>query len=727
MMVTHKLRIVSMEWANLRNYEQVPNKNIGERKLELNDKNHNLLQIQNNYGKTTSMHLLRSIFTGLKIEKEHLNGYRYRKGNVGWGGDPNLPAKFKVYMELDDEFFSIETVIDGPRETQQFFTYRQMNSHNDAGGKRDGWQPPEYFKHLFEGKGDFVDLFILNGEKARELNRAASGGKVSNAIKQVTGLSNICDLIDEGNKKGQITVIVEDILAEDLGRGLGKADGLDIKLRKCHEHMKWLEGKRDTALKTVEKIQKAIDDNDKDLENYDKEKMENDEVLAQAVEGHKDAKSELEKLTGVVMKELFNPSNVFEDSLWPEVKKFYNSQIQGKMPKGITKNWFNEIVANWDTCICGTTWDDEMVKWIEDHKDDYLDDLLMPRVKSMQADIVLEKSTSNIGQLKARLDAQRKALSQAGKHERDMRKQFPPEERAIYDRLKEDEFNLTESMKNAKFEFEIYNSRNRDFIKDNDLDRYTMTKASAFTIPVVQPNIFEEIQNISELEKVEAHISSEILKTSQSATKARGAKILQNVLFKATQRLLNEIHEELEVKINQVARKMPGVDVEIEISEESMIFKNLTGDIQDNLNESAELGAIYGLVASLNQYSDISLPIVVDTPLAGFGKGMAKAWKEVVPGNFDQTIALINSGEKDLLKFWWSNEQNKDQVSVFTMLRENEDVRTGIDLGWDPEVDPQDLKTTGPMYISSSTEDFELYEIDVGYEWDKNRGGDSDE
>ena len=64
------------------------------------------------------------------------------------------------------------------------------------------------------------------------------------------------------------------------------------------------------------------------------------------------------------------------------------------------------------------------------------------------------------------------------------------------------------------------------------------------------------------------------------------------------------------------------------------------------MNESADLGAIYGLVASLNTYSDVSLPIVVDTPLAGFGRGMAHAWQKVVISTFDQTVSLINSSEK---------------------------------------------------------------------------------
>ena len=135
-----------------------------------------------------------------------------------------------------------------------------------------------------------------------------------------------------------------------------------------------------------------------------------------------------------------------------------------------------------------------------------------------------------------------------------------------------------------------------------------------------------------------------------------------------------------------------------------MVFTNATGDVQEDANESAELGAVYGLVSALNEYADVSLPIVVDTPLAGFGKGMAKSWKDVVGDGFHQGIALLNSSEKDALRFWW----DQDDLALYTFLRENEQVRTGRD--------PGGGETTGSMFIDGSQETFDLYEIDVGYE-----------
>ena len=103
-MVSNKIRIKSMTWSNVRNFEAIGYRNPEEKEIfRLNETPYSLLQIQNNYGKTTTMHLLRSIFTGIKIPEKFREGYRYRKGNIGWGGDTNAPSVFGVMFEINGE------------------------------------------------------------------------------------------------------------------------------------------------------------------------------------------------------------------------------------------------------------------------------------------------------------------------------------------------------------------------------------------------------------------------------------------------------------------------------------------------------------------------------------------------------------------------------------------------------------------------------------------------
>ena len=149
-------------------------------------------------------------------------------------------------------------------------------------------------------------------------------------------------------------------------------------------------------------------------------------------------------------------------------------------------------------------------------------------------------------------------------------------------------------------EYEFIKSTNRDFILKYDLNRYTL---NAQGVPYIEPSRFGEIPNIFELEKVEKYIVSKMLESSESAKKAKGAEILQEILTGSIEEVLHEISAELEVKMNNVAKKMPGLNAKVRISDSGLEFRNPAGELQESLNESAELGAIYGLVASLNTYS----------------------------------------------------------------------------------------------------------------------------
>ena len=122
---------------------------------------------------------------------------------------------FSVGLTLNDKYFEIQLVIDPKRRTQEFYTYKPMDA-GSGGGRSPGWNPPDEFRQLFENKVDFVDLFILDGEMAEEMVEATGGKKVQKAIEQVTGLSEICDLVDTDSGSGRINELVNTKLLERL-------------------------------------------------------------------------------------------------------------------------------------------------------------------------------------------------------------------------------------------------------------------------------------------------------------------------------------------------------------------------------------------------------------------------------------------------------------------------------------------------------------------------------
>ncbi len=686
-----------MKWRNMRNFEHLPHQKLGAKKLQFSKEGWSLLQIQNNYGKTSTMHLLRSVFTGVKMPKNKIKGYRYRQGRTDWGGDPEAKSEFSVMLSLDDEDFEITTILDWKNQSQVFHTYREGH------GKRPGWNPPEYFRALFEGKMDFAELLILDGEKARTLNRSHGENTIGRAIRQVTGLSSICDLIDENGEEGKITELIKD-LEKTVGSGGKKTQTLEKSLQACIDHREWAEGKRDDLGNKLKILDDEILKIKGDLDDFDEKYESNDTDFRNAASAKVSAKTALDTEVKNVLKQLFNPGDGLGDSTWEDVKEFYTSQIRGKLPGEATGDWFKEIVEDFEACICGTAWNDKMKKNVLEHSESYVDSRIMPRIKRMQKKVVESSSTTTVGELKAGIDARRSAYRRASKKERELRKDFPEKERTKYRSMSRDLGSKQTKQEELDEEFQMFNSENRDFIYAHDLHRYTSTTNEDHNFIVIQPNIFEQMINISEIRKVEQNLRLLKIRTGTSAKKADGALLLKEILEESIARILQEIQKEMEVQMNIFASKMPGVDFTIKISESNLIFINASGDIQEDANESAELGAIYGLVSALNQYADVSLPIVVDTPLAGFGKGMSKSWVDVIGNGFEQGVGLLNSGEKDHLRFWWSQED----LTLYTFLRENEEVRTGRD--------PGDKDPSGPMYVDPSEENFDLYEIDVGYE-----------
>ena len=691
-----------MNWSNVRNFERIGYGNPEEKDIfKLDETPYSLLQIQNNYGKTTTMHLLRSIFTGIKIPKNFRDGYRYRKGDSGWGGDRNAPSVFGVMFEINGEICEIQTQINPHTKEQKFFTYREKWGNEKGRGRRDGWKPPAIFQDLFKDKESFVNLIILDGEKARELNQNTGSNVIGRAIKQVTGLEKVTDLIDEGSNDGRINEVVKEILSKDLGSSGGKNSSLKEKLKEAIGHSGWIQNELEMKQEELAKHNVLLNANRVSLSLYDADIFSTDSKWVKANKDVIKAREHLKRETKMTIQRLYNPTDVFDDSIWTDVKKFYKSQVQGKLPKSVSSNWFEEIMDSYEKCICGTEWTEDMKTHISNNKDEFLEELLMTRVKSLQATIVNTSKNRNLGEIRTALDAFRDDLRQKEKKARNLKSGLlTPEDRVKYEKLIGEKVILEGQCGSIQHHIEMHESTNRDFIKLYQLDHYTMTNSG---VPTIQPHIFREIQNLFEMKKIEKHITSLILKSSDSATKADGAKILHDILEKATERLLREVKSELQIEVNNIAENMAGLDVTVEITEKKLVFKNPGGSIQEEVNESGELGAIYGLVSALNKYSDVSLPIIVDTPLAGMGVGMVNSWKEVIPASFDQVIALINSTEKNSLRFWWENEEELKDITVFTMMRKNEHVNYGYD---NIQGDPP----TGKMYITSSLETFDNYE-----------------
>ena len=76
-------------------------------------------------------------------------------------------------------------------------------------------------------------------------------------------------------------------------------------------------------------------------------------------------------------------------------------------------------------------------------------------------------------------------------------------------------------------EYNFYNSENRDFIYANGLHAYTTTSNEEYNYITIQPHIFKQIMNISEIKKVEQNLRVLRIKTEVPHKKGRRCDVVE--------------------------------------------------------------------------------------------------------------------------------------------------------------------------------------------------------
>ena len=685
-MVRDKIKILKMSWENVRNFEN----------LELpssNDKfsdNTSLVQIQNGYGKTTTLYLLRSIFTSRPIDREYIKtGYRYRFPHNKWGGDSDSASKFHVEFDINGEFCRIGIEIDHNNMSQKFTTFRDK-----LGGQVDGWNPPHLFKRLFQGKDDFAELFILDGELAKELNRSTGSEVVNNSIKQVTNLAGLYSLVGSGGTAGQINRVKQEKLSNLIGGGEARGERLKSTLETVQKLIKERAGKLDEINSTIDQINDEFSTLNNKKSDLDKKMAQNIAEIEQATVDFENSERDLEKISLSVLNRLFEPAFSFPD--WNNVQQFHASQVKAKLPRSVGRTWFNELVSM-NKCICGRDWEEHSKEYVKSHLEDYLEDKLMTYVKEMQDAVNEHSSSVNLGSEIVRITTKQRQKIEYQQRLDDLRNQAPKEDRDEYSRLDQEIGGLKERLEDFILLRDEISSEKLEFIRKEKLDTDLYNNDGTITHDATK---LRRLTNLWCLRKAEASITAELAKIGGAANIARGADFIHEVISEVLTKVGEEIRIELQSKMNKSIDRMVGAGLDggldVKITSSGLQYFNPAGDLQSGVNMAAELGGSYAFISALYEYAEVSIPLVLDTPLAGFGQGMSAAWTELVPPTFDQVIALINSNEMISLKGWFET----NDIDCFLIRRSDENIRTAS---------PQ----TGKMIVDIDKDNFANYESDV--------------
>jgi hypothetical protein len=133
-------------------------------------------------------------------------------------------------------------------------------------------------------------------------------------------------------------------------------------------------------------------------------------------------------------------------------------------------------------------------------------------------------------------------------------------------------------------------------------------------------------------------------------------KLRQSVIIKAD-RILQTI-------------RATGGGLQLKSFNKGLQFTNSFGEIQDDVNMAAQLAGAYSYVTAMYEFGEIEVPLIIDSPVTGFGAGVAEDWAREIPEKFPQVIALITSLEKaGLLEM--INDKKKN-IYLSTIRRKDE-------------------------------------------------------
>jgi DNA sulfur modification protein DndD len=673
-----KVRIKAISWKNIRQIEDL--------RYEVENLDGvNLLQIQNGYGKTTTLRLLRYIFMGTLPVDEEILSFRYIGDQIEGN---RSEGEFWVDFLIDDVDYSIGIEFDFDSRIATFITVSP-----DRGGKIYGWEPPRKFKQKFYKKDDFVKLFVFDGEMAKELNETQGAKLIEYAIRQVTDLDKIVNLI--GYDLGTDGTL-DEILSNELDRIKASLDGrmknLSSALEEVKKHIKAMKKREEEARKELDTITKNKENFEKELDNIDSGVETINNQLDDAKDKKKQAESDLRARTKEILEALFNPGVVIERV--PEIKEFYSKIEKEKIPRLIGKTFLIDLMDG-EKCLCGTHWNTEMKDYTKSNMENYLGDEIISTIKGIQTKV--RESICPIHSIQGAIE-ELKNLKQAVKDNEDLidtiRSSFDENKVTRIKQLSEQISKFEDRILKLEKEIEELTITDRGLINSN---QYDINAYKATGEPYITPNKFKKCKNIYTLEKLKDYLQTELSSIEGLVNFDSAINLTKNVITEALNEILEELRNNVIDETNKHFLQMHagGGDHQIRSLSNGLRFVNRYGDEMETVNMAAQLAAAYSYVTSMYNLGQIEVPLIIDSPTTGFGLGVARNWAKEIPDNYPQVIGFITSAEKvGLMEY-----VNNNNVSVSTIRRSKEGIKGS----------PQ----TGKMIIDKDRGFFENYEVDV--------------
>ena len=571
------------------------------------------IQMPNGTGKTTTLLLLKLLFSGKVLTKQEIVDFKPTLFEASEG-------LAKMNITIDGSAYTIELRLNYDEESYQYYTRSPA-----IGGHEEGHHIPPRFRLT----PDLVNLFVFNGEIATDLFKTTSK-TAELAIDSLYGLSKVEELVDKvrdhkqtikDNNKTKITKSstldqkrARLIVLEDC------KDRMEVELKEDQDRIDEIDGELDAVQEELNKLQNP----------ETRSKMES--LRASIKQAEKDIETKTQELRGIGI----NPmalSDYFSESL----TQLKDQMDTLKLPRGTSTEFFQELCDS-DTCICGTKMTPELKKSIMANSVKYLSDDLAGIMNSVKTEISNWKDdTSSYKGIVSEISAIKRKMNEDRQEYLALEKSSGGKDsQKRYSELLEQKHTLESEKRECMYSIAFA----KDDYNNND--------------PETNINLCEEA--IRAL-KAEIGAGDQVIHKLNLCDKAMS--LLNEIYDVAMRQLKSHV-----IKVtNETLYPIMGDEIVVKNIDKSIILKN-----KPIGSEGQVLTTGYAYISALFKDSEFKLPFIIDSPCGSLDLNKRAYVAKKIPGLFDQVVFFVTSSER--LRFTDVLEK-MENINPYTVWKED--------------------------------------------------------
>lgn len=581
-----------------------------------------LIQMPNGTGKTTTIQLLQTIFSGKQMHSEEVFSFKPTSFDAQDG-------TFEIGLLLDDERYSLRIELD---YTDGSYKYKTSRPSETGGGIEPGHNLPTDVKSVIDHR--FAKLFIFDGEmSAKLLDR-----KETEAERSISSLHYLDRLESLRTEIDEIVETRVDSAKSTVQHKKGLKN-LKARLRTFRQKKREL---GDRLRQDGEALDRLRSDRSECLEKRDSLFAKSETVRKRSIEIRDmiaEKRESIRSQTRELLEGFRRPSN-FSRDVHMRLTHLADSLVKLKLPKTISREFFKEL-SNAKHCVCGIELSKERRAKVLANSELYLAEdsitilnTIKDAIRNMGAYEDKSMAFAQLAQAKAEL--QERVQEQAS-----LQLQLDEKTQKRIDELDSLIDKTENQIKDLSLTSRVLKETDPTFIKDYELD----WKA-----------------NISQCEKRIVEYEKKIAEASGTVDFRNRAVRLKKMISDIVSQARVSIKDELIQRANDRISAMLGSE-EIRISK---IDGCVVINDKEGVSQGQSLAVAYAFLATLFEDSPHHVPFVVDSPAGSLDLEVRREVSDLIPRLFDQLVVFIISSERD--GFMEGIEKMND-VQYFTIVK----------------------------------------------------------